>query len=247
MTLSFTKKIIVGFVILITGFISCKKDGPLFVTNPASINGKNKTAFFAKILANEPVKIACEGTSLTYGENNPGVEPPINGAVQDRALYQYPSSLQAALKSYGINANIINRGFPGDRTADGIARWKDSTVADIVIVEYGTNDCFNYAGYSSGTLSVPAFTDSLSKIVQRRLDEGAWVVICSPPNLRSGGSELNAYKNAITNVANIFSLPVFDVQKSVIKGSADYSDQVHLTAAAYQRWGDVLAPHLEKQ
>jgi lysophospholipase L1-like esterase len=246
MFLSFSKKIITGLFILTAIFSSCKKSRPVVVTTILTLNEKNKAAYFTKVSAHGSVKIGCEGTSLTYGQNVPGVNPPINGASQQRALYQYPSSLQIALIAYGINANVINRGFPGDRTTEGISRWKDSTVADVVIIEYGTNDCFNFGGYSTGILSIPAFTDSLTEIVKRRLDQGAWVIINSPPDLNPVDTTINKYRTAIGKVATTFNLTVFDVQKSVIQSSADYFDGVHLTATAYQRWGNNIATILEK-
>ncbi|MDF2434316.1 MAG: acyl-CoA thioesterase [Mucilaginibacter sp.] len=246
MLLSVSKKIITGLFILITIFSSCKKSHPVVATTTLTLNERNKAAYFTKVSAHSLVRIGCEGTSLTYGQNVPGVNPPINGATQQRALYQYPSSMQVALQTYGINANVINRGFPGDRTTEGIARWKDSTIADVVIVEYGTNDCFNFGGYSTGVLTIPAFTDSLSKIVKRRLNQGAWVIINSPPDLNPVDTAINKYKTAIVKVAATFNLQVFDVQKSVIQSSADYFDGVHLTATAYQRWGNNIAIILEK-
>ncbi len=242
----FQKKL--SFIILCYSsflLLSCTKTQPVSaLTYGGSQNFKNKLVYLAKITNHQPVKIACEGTSLTYGQNVPGVLPPINNAGQTRALYQYPSSLQLTLQTAGINANVINRGFPGDRTTEGIIRWRDSVSADVCIIEYGTNDAFNFGTYLSGPLTISAFTDNLNSIVKRRIDEGAWVIITSPPDINPPDTLLNGYKKAILAVAQKFDLPSFDVEKSVITSNADYFDGVHLTALAYQKWGVNIAPLL---
>ena len=241
----FIRKSCISFYIFLVFLFSCNKNYPVFaIAYSNTLNTKNYLAYVAKINARQPVKIACEGTSLTYGQNQPGVLPGINGAGQQRALYQYPSALQITLQSEGINANVINRSFPGDRTIEGLTRWRDSTVADVCILEYGTNDAFNFGGYPSGSLTIPAFTDSLSKIVKRRLEQGAWVIITSPPDLNPPNLILDNYKAAILAVAKNYDLRVFDVEKSVVTGSSDYFDGVHLTALAYQKWGIDIAPLL---
>jgi lysophospholipase L1-like esterase len=196
-SLFFEKKYIFLYIFSIL-LVSCNKNQPVSAkAYRGTQNSYNYLAYLTKIEANQSVKIACDGTSLTYGQNVPGVLPPINGASQYRALYQYPSSLQIALRAVGINALVINRGFPGDRTTESLIRWRDSTIADVCILEYGTNDAFNFAGYSSGQLTIPAFTDSLSKIVKRRLDQGTWVIITSPPDINPPDTVLNSYKTAI--------------------------------------------------
>ncbi len=246
-TLFFREKLILLYVFSILLSSCYKNESVTAKAYRGTQNSNNYLAYLTKIEANQSVTIACEGTSLTYGQNVPGVLPPINSASQYRALYQYPPSLQIALRAVGINALVINRGFPGDRTTEGIIRWRDSTIADVCILEYGTNDAFNFAGYSSGALTIPAFTDSLSKMVERRLDQGAWVIITSPPDINPPDTALNSYKTAILKISKNFDLPVFDVEKSVIISSNDYFDGVHLTALAYQKWGVNIAPLLYKR
>src|ERR1700694_1351826 len=97
-SLFFKKKYVFlyAFSILLS---SCYKNDPVIgKAYRGTQNSNNYLAYLTKIEANQSVKIACEGTSLTYGQNEPGVLPPINGAGQSRALYQYPSSLQIALR-----------------------------------------------------------------------------------------------------------------------------------------------------
>lgn len=76
-----------------------------------------------------PVKILALGTSLTQGYGlPPGTEIPVQ--------------LQAALKSAGINATVINAGVSGDTSADGLSRldWALAEKPDAAILELGSND-----------------------------------------------------------------------------------------------------------
>lgn len=225
---------------------SCKKSTIVEATTVIPVeNDQNKIALIAKLSSNGLVKIACEGTSLTYGQNVPGPVGPINGAGQTRALYQYPGTLAQVLKKNNYNVNVVNRGFPGDRTTEGLFRWKDSTKADIVILEYGTNDDYNFGGYSSGKLSIEEFTGNLDTLVKRRLDQGAYVIISSPPDLSPADNTLLPYKTAIANVAKLYHVPVFDIENDVIQNSDDYFDGVHLSCFAYEKWGAVAASYIE--
>jgi len=242
MTILKIKRKVIPLVCIYLLIFSCKNESIFGVSlYPRITNADNYALYLNKIRTHLPVKIACEGTSLTYGENVPGPLPPINGATQTRAIYQYPETLQTTLLSKGINANVINRGYPGDRTTDGLVRWQDSTIADVCIIEYGTNDVYNFADYASGNLTVNAFSDSLSKIVERRLNQKAWVIITSPPQLNPHDSSLDSYSQTIQIIAVKYGLPVFDVEKSVIEGKNDYFDRVHLTATAYKNWGITIA------
>jgi lysophospholipase L1-like esterase len=208
--------------------------------NARPANAANYSAFAYKLAHNIPIKIACEGTSLTYGQNVPGVSPPINGASQTRALYQYPSTLQSALNGIQMRVNVINRGFPGDRTIEGLTRWKDSTLADVCILEYGTNDAFNFAGYADGTIDTAHFHLNLLKLVQRRLNEGSYVILVSPPQLNPVNPALNTYKTVIARVGTALNIKVFDVA-DFMTVPEDYFDGVHLTASGYRIWGENIA------
>jgi lysophospholipase L1-like esterase len=225
--------------------VSCKKSTVIATVISTPENEQNKASFVAKLKSNELVKIACEGTSLTYGQNVPGPDNPINGAGQTRALYQYPETMALVLKKNNYNTCIVNRGFPGDRTTEGLSRWQDSTKADAVILEYGTNDAYNFGGYASGKLSVEQFTDNLDSLVKRRLDQGAYVIISSPPDVVPSDNTLLPYKAAILSVARLYDLPVFDIENDVIQNNNDYFDGVHLSDFAYEKWGALTASYFE--
>jgi acyl-CoA thioesterase I len=79
--------------------------------------------------AARPVTILALGTSLTQGYGlPPGTE--------------FPVVLQAALKTAGIDAAIVNAGVSGDTSAGGLARldWSLEDHPDAAIVELGSND-----------------------------------------------------------------------------------------------------------
>ena len=76
-----------------------------------------------------PVRILALGSSLTQGY---GLPPGTEFTVQ----------LQAALKTAGIDAAVINAGVSADTSAGGLARldWSLADHPDAVILELGSND-----------------------------------------------------------------------------------------------------------
>jgi acyl-CoA thioesterase-1 len=76
-----------------------------------------------------PVKILAMGTSLTQGYGlPPGTE--------------FTTQLQAALKTQGIDADIVNAGVSGDTSSGGLSRldWSLADHPDATILELGSND-----------------------------------------------------------------------------------------------------------
>jgi lysophospholipase L1-like esterase len=218
----------------------CDKKAPPALITPSFTN---KSAVLAKAQTGAIIKIACEGTSLTYGEDIGGTDtisaPPGDVNFPTRAIYQYPSTLAATI----TNAKVVisMRGYPGDRTTEGLIRWKDSTSTDICIIEYGSNDAYNFAGYASGAVPVAVYKTQLEQLVQRRLNQGAWVMLCLSPYLSNGDTTITAYRNAAASVANEFSLETFDIQASIAQLQSPYSDLVHLNSMGYRKWGVDIA------
>jgi lysophospholipase L1-like esterase len=202
-------------------------------------NVLNKQNVRQKARSGAAIKIACEGTSLTYGEDIKGTdttgEQPGFTDAPVRAKFQYPSSMVLALNSRQITLSL--RGYPGDRTTEAITRWQDSTSADICIIEYGTNDAYNFAGYPSGPVPVSIYKSQLELLAQRRVSQGAWVVLCLPPYLQSGDKAIEPYRNAAKAVAAELLLDVFDIEASISALPAPYSDPVHLNSTGYRKWG----------
>jgi len=217
----------------------------------ASQNSKNKVEYFKKTSNGAAVKIACEGTSITYGQNTTDatIIPAAPGYPSGftRSEFQYPFVLRDHLKAVGIKANVISRSYPGDRTTEGLSRWKDSISADVTILEYATNDALNNGKYPDGIVSVAKFETQLSALIERRLGQGAWVIICTPPEVRRNPTALLSYTAVIRNLAAKYDLPVFEVQQNIQNIGNIYSDNVHLNAAANLEWGNKISALLKKQ
>lgn len=216
--------------------VSCKKTGgPGTVTQ----NVLNKQKVLQKSKSGALIKIACEGTSLTYGEDIKGTdttgEQPGFTNAPARAKYQYPSSMALALNSPKFTLSL--RGYPGDRTTEAITRWQDSTSADICIIEYGTNDAYNFAGYASGAVPVSTYKSQLKLLAERRISQGAWVILCIPPYLQSGDAAIVPYRNAAKSLASELLLDVFDIETSISVLPSPYSDPVHFNSTGYRKWG----------
>lgn len=128
-------------------------------------------------------RLAFEGHSLTYGnDTTAGTEhlPPINAASQRRSRSPFPEAVGEALKG----AIVSNRGFPGDRAKEGIARWADAPPVDVVIVLYGTNDFGNFGGYEDRPRTLDAFQADLTTLVDRRVAQCSPTLLLTPPPIQ---------------------------------------------------------------
>lgn len=185
--------------------------------------------------SSRPVVIVAEGDSLTYGQDTTSARtiPPINGATATRSPKSYPEMLQRLL---GPSFRVINHGFPGDRTIEGLSRWAANPRADIVVLMYGTNDCLNYGGYAGpggGTVAVADYARNLHALIARRMARGAKVVVVAPPPLADmvADRKLQSYRDAAQRVARATGSP-FHVMS---RYDGMWSDGVHLSAAGYER------------
>jgi hypothetical protein len=203
-----------------------------------------------KIRLGSAFTIACEGTSLTYGQNTTtGTIPGINGSSIIRNANPYPETLQSVLTLAGYSATVTNRGYPGDRTSEGLTRWASAPATDVTVLEYATNDANNYAGFngggSAGYLSVAVFKKNYRQLIQRRLNQGSFVILTIPTSIPTDAenNRLNAYFNAIYDLANEYACPVIDSQKQVswVNNGGIWSDVVHHTNIAANEWGAHIA------
>ena len=124
-----------------------------------SINGylreKNQKKYrdlFAKLKRRQPVKIACQGNSVTFGQyTGQSGAIPTNGTEtgygdgsthqHDQIPIPYPSVLQNTLREiFGDNITVLNKGYSGDRVSNGYNRHRLYSNQDCTIFEYGIND-----------------------------------------------------------------------------------------------------------
>ena len=108
-----------------------------------SINGylreKNQKKYrdlFAKLKRRQPVKIACQGNSVTFGQyTGQSGAIPTNGTEtgygdgsthqHDQIPIPYPSVLQNTLREiFGDNITVLNKGYSGDRVSNGYNRHR---------------------------------------------------------------------------------------------------------------------------
>lgn len=189
------------------------------------------------VAAGQKFVIIAEGDSLTYGQDtsSPRTIAPINGAGQSRSMTPYPEALAKLL---GRGHEVLNHGFPGDRTTEGLSRWSERDRANVFVLMYGTNDALNFGGHPSGGLSPDAYTRNLSRLVDRR--KGARVILISPPPLQDQQLDLKLqpYRAAAQRVARARSCPLIRVTRT----EGMWADSVHLSAIAYANIARQVAP-----
>jgi len=73
--------------------------------------------------------IAAEGDSITYGQDTSatGGQPPINDGVLGRSISPFPETLAAQLG----RCAVVNRGYPGDRSVEGLVRWQNEAATEL--------------------------------------------------------------------------------------------------------------------
>lgn len=188
------------------------------------------------LLTGAATTIALEGDSILYCQDTVGAvedtNPPINGASQRRSARLLEADLDEALTLSGAVATVINRSFPGDSTVQGIDRWAASAPVDLAIIGYGYNDANNYGG--NGVVGIPAFAQNLERLVTRRINQGAGVVMFVPPDVQSpaGQENLVAYRQAARMVADKYGCPVFDATQILDAVTTPWTDNVHPTSHA---------------
>ncbi len=208
---------------------------------------ENKLPYAVKTLASvlkkandgTAITIACYGDSLTYGQDTSatGTGSPINGATQSRSPNPYPEALATSLTTIGFSASVINRGYPGDTSSDGLTRWASASATDVAIIMYGTNDAMNYGG--TGLVSVDDFRKNISSMIERERAKGAVVILMSPPNVaeRIANAKIAPYRAQIKYLADAYSLTYIDASQQIETMTKLWTDNVHLTSFAYNELG----------
>lgn len=160
--------------------------------------------------------IVAQGDSLTYGQDTVSSNglPAINKGYQRRSIRPYPEYLGHLL---GPEYSVINHGFPGDRTVEGIARWAPVAGTDVAILMYGTNDCLNYGGHPEGPVTLDAYRDNLDTLAKRQAAIGAHLIIVAPPPVANLGQDrrLVPYRQAAAQVAKARSALFVSVSRRV--------------------------------
>lgn len=163
----------------------------------------------------KPVKIVAFGDSLTAGLGLPA----------DQA---FPAKLQKALKSKGIDVDIVNAGVSGDTTSGGRDRldWSVAEGTEAVILELGANDAMRG---TDPKVTRAALADILKRLKARRIA----VLLCgmlAPPNY---GADYAARFDAIyPELATEFGVPLypFFLEGVAAETRLNQKDGIHPTA-----------------
>jgi acyl-CoA thioesterase I len=163
----------------------------------------------------KPIKMVVLGDSLSAGLGLP-------------ASAAFPTRLQKALKSKGIEVDMINAGVSGDTSSGGRDRldWSVSDGTEAVILELGANDALRGV---DPEVTRSALTEILTKLKAR----GIAVLLCgmyAPPNY---GSDYAARFNAIyPDLAKSFGVPLypFFLEGVATEAKLNQADGLHPTA-----------------
>lgn len=189
--------------------------------------------------------IVAEGDSLTYGQDisSGGWAGPINGAGFRRSISPYPETLETDLDH---QVHVENRGYPGDRSIDGLARWQGRPSGDLVILLYGTNDCANFGHLPGGPLSVEAYRRNLRALIARHERAGAKVLLVTPPPLADPNLDrrLGSYRNAMRQVARETGTPLVEGPEALREIPHPWTDGVHLSPEGYRALARQIAARI---
>lgn len=185
------------------------------------------------LIIDETTEIVAEGDSLTYGlDASPtGGYPPINSSGLPRSSSPFPEFLE---KELGHRVKVVNHGFPGDRSIDGVVRWARSPTRPITLIMYGTNDFGNFGKRISGILSPIEFGKSIEQLVVRRMNDGGQVALLTPPPIKDkvADEQLESYRTTTRDLAAKLNLPLIDTPKILTKVSQKWVDGLHLSVDA---------------
>jgi acyl-CoA thioesterase-1 len=168
----------------------------------------------AAVSVAKPIKMVVLGDSLSAG-------------LGLSASAAFPERLQKALKSKGIDVDMVNAGVSGDTSSGGRDRldWSVPAGTEAVIVELGANDALRGLDPS---VTRAALTDILTRLKAR----GIAVLLCgmvAPPNY---GSDYAAHFNAIyPELAKSFAVPLypFFLQGVATVAGLNQADGMHPT------------------
>jgi len=161
-----------------------------------------------------PVIVAL-GDSLTAGL----------GLPQNQA---FPAQLEAALKTSGIAASVVNAGVSGDTAAAGLKRldWALPDNASAVIIELGANDALQ-------GLPPESVKAALAAIIEKVKARGLPILLAgmkAPPNL--GEDYVEAFDAIYPDLASRYQLILypFFLDGAVMNDGLMQSDSLHPNA-----------------
>ena len=163
----------------------------------------------------KPIKMVVLGDSLSAGLGLPGPAA-------------FPARLQKALKSNGVDVDMINAGVSGDTSSGGRDRldWSVPEGTEAVIVELGANDALRG---TDPNVTRQALSDIVARLKARKIA----VLLCgmlAPPNY---GSDYAARFNTIyPDLSKSFGVPLYPFFLEGVAADAklNQADGLHPTA-----------------
>jgi acyl-CoA thioesterase-1 len=182
------------------------------------------------IPAGRPIKMVVLGDSLSAG-------------LGLSASGAFPARLQKALKTRGIDVDMINAGVSGDTTSGGRDRldWSVPEGTEAVILELGANDALRGI---DPNVTRSALSDILTRLKARKIA----VLLCgmvAPPNY---GADYSAQFNAIyPDLAKAFQVPLYPFFLEGVAADArlNQADGLHPTAEGIDRIVKNILPTVE--
>lgn len=232
------KKIVADYYSKFTILKERKRD---FASNQAEYMDSLRS----KVAAGDYLSFDMDGDSLTYGQDefSNDKRPTFSDPTLDTSVYRddsiqagvtYPEVFQAEIGEFLSNSiTVRNRGVSGMHAQTNLEVWKESAGADIHAVMLGTNDCRK-------NIPLENFFDDMSKIIERRLNWGAAVVLIKPPFKREPDKAfLGFYRDIIELLGKIYDIPVWDAEDFItdLDRKEFFCDKVHFNSKGYQALG----------
>jgi acyl-CoA thioesterase-1 len=178
----------------------------------------------------KPIKMVVLGDSLSAG-------------LGLSASAAFPIRLQKALKTKGIDVDMINAGVSGDTASGGRDRldWSVPEGTEAVILELGANDALRGI---DPKVTRAALSDILTRLKARKIA----VLLCgmvAPPNY---GADYSAQFNAIyPDLAKAFQVPLypFFLEGVATDPKLNQADGLHPTAEGIDRIVKNILPTVE--
>jgi acyl-CoA thioesterase-1 len=152
----------------------------------------------------------------------------------------FPVRLQAALKTEGVNCEVLDAGVSGDTSAGGLARldWVLADQPTHLLVELGGNDALR-------GLPVDQLEENLNLIVSTAKGRGVQVVLAgmlAPPNM--GRNYAEAFKQVYLDVARRNDVPLypFFLDGAVMTQGMMQPDGIHPNARGVEVIAQRIAP-----
>ncbi|GGC26817.1 arylesterase [Novosphingobium marinum] len=147
----------------------------------------------------------------------------------------YPAKLEAALRSRGVNARVVNAGVSGDTTADGLRRLEftlnsQNKAPALVVISLGGNDMLRGLPVEETRNNLDAMLDELS---ERGIPVVLLGMLAAPNMGKDYASRFNAIYPAMARKHNAALVPFF-LQAVMDRPDLLQDDRIHPTAAGIE-------------